>query len=86
MVGSMRRAAQREEFTATVRAQTARVRATAAQSATKAKLKEEDRRSRVAMTHRSPVRSSSARAASVGALGSGHGGTGTSGGPCLTAA
>ena len=74
MVGSMRRAAQREEFTATVRAQTARLRATAAQSATKARLKEEDRRSRVAMTHRSPVRSSTARAAPFGALGSGHAG------------
>ena len=52
MVGSMQRAAQHEEFTEAVRAQTARHRATAAQSANNVRLKEEDRRSRMAMTHR----------------------------------
>ena len=41
MVGSMQRAAQHEEFTEAVRAQTARHRATAAQSANKVRLKEE---------------------------------------------
>ena len=73
MVGSMRRAAQREEFTATVRAQTAQVRAQTARLRATAAQQEEDRRARVAMTHRSPVRSSSARAAPFGALGSGTG-------------
>lgn len=54
MVGSMQRAAQHEEFTEAVRAQTARrrYRATAAQSANKVRVQEEDRRSRMAMTHR----------------------------------
>ena len=48
----MQRAAQHEEFTEAVRAQTARQRATAAQSASRMRMQEEDRRSRMALTHR----------------------------------